>query len=135
VPGEGSLPCLAEVTGGFARAYPTELEGRASLGCPLGPEHAVRIREWVQASSRDYWIEDGSPFWYALRPTAERPGTVGVGSKRERPWTDEPTRLIGAVVQYFDGGVMLWLPRPGDVPTIVTVMRATTTTWKEIDDR
>ena len=51
------------MTGGFARAYPTEVEGRASLGCPLGPEHGVRIRERVQASSRAYWIEDGSPFW------------------------------------------------------------------------
>jgi hypothetical protein len=135
VPGEGSLPCPAEVTGGFAQAFPTGRDARARLGCPIGPEHGVRIRERIGESSRDYWIEDASPFWYALRPAAERAGTAGVGDKLQQPWSGEPTRLIDGVVQYFDGGVMLWLPRPDSTPTIVTVVRGTTTTWQEFDDR
>jgi hypothetical protein len=58
-----------------------------------------------------------------------------VGDKGTQPWTDGPTRTVDGVVQYFDGGLTLWLPRPDDVPTIVTVIRGATAPWEETDDR
>ena len=108
---DGQVGCASEPVGGFGRVWSGEPGLRQRLGCPRGPEAAVRIREHRAGDRRALWIEDDRSEWYELTPTGD-PRTYSTFSKTldRGPWEAGPDRVVGGAVQDFAGGTLIFLP-------------------------
>jgi hypothetical protein len=117
VAGDGiALACPAAPVHGFGRVWATDAELRLALGCPRGPERAVRIRARPAREGTAYWTEDDDTQWHELF------GTAWVRHDRaSTPWPGPPEEVLDGAVQRFAGGMMLWLPRADGTRTILVL--------------
>ena len=90
--------------------------------------------------ARAFWTEDEDPSWYEVTDT--QPGGSGdweERSKAERPLPPGREQVADGAVQRFEGGMMLFLPRP-EGPRTILVLAAEIrgigrdASWREFPD-
>lgn len=132
----GSLPCSANVVGGFGRAISADLKTRAWLGCALESERPVEIQERALDRMRAIRLVDDPSQWFELDD--EQPDGWSPWSRRasaERPFPMGPESPLDGAVQRFDGGTMLFLPRPDGRRTILVLAQSVSSReWRETPD-
>ena len=134
------VPCKLTPVLGFGRLWGESPDVRAALGCATEAERpvVVRQREHVDqycGPTRVLWVEDPAfPQFYELSDT-------GCGPKYLSRWEkqtsvsrlpDVPEEVIHAVVQSFDGGTMLFVPRADGSRSIVVLQ--SNDRWAEYPD-
>jgi hypothetical protein len=98
---------------------------------PIEAEGAVRVRErrYTEAGRPTvaYWTEDDLGSWFKLGEP-ERTYSLTTMAKESNPWPEEPDAVRDGRIQWFEGGVMLWL---GETDRRILVLSTAAYTWKE----
>ncbi len=131
----GHLPCQAETTGGFARVLDAELKARAWLGCPLESERPVQVIERRIGLKRGFWTEDYNPHWFEVSDgPPDRWNAWKAIARAQQAMPEGPEQVVDSAVQRFEGGWMLFLPRPDGPRTILVLAGPASGEWRELPD-
>jgi hypothetical protein len=136
----GMVPCNLTPVLGFGRIWSGSPDVRAAIGCATEAERpaVLRLREYVNTycgPTRVLWVEDPAfPQFYELSDTGCGPKSVSRWDKQSyvSRLPDVPEQVIHAVVESFEGGTMLFVPRDDGNRSIVVVQ--SNERWEEYPD-
>jgi hypothetical protein len=94
----------------------------------IGQREGTRRTGSITEKTREYWLQDDSADWFEVGEYR-----WAARSKADAPWTPEPDRTVDGAIQRFEGGTMLFLPKP-DGPGTVLVLSEPDHGWRERPD-
>jgi hypothetical protein len=119
------MPCPVAPAAELARAY-ADLEVRSRLGCAMLAARTsrvlvTRIVEFGVLESEGYWTVDDQPYWARIDAEDQR-GRLEERTSGERPfvqYTHGDVTEVDALVQWFEGGLVLRMDRSGSMTVLV----------------
>jgi hypothetical protein len=121
------LPCPVEPAAALVPWLQSNPQLLRSLGCPVGPLHAVRISTApIQGDlnrATGYFTEDDWPYWLEVYPEQASGGRLALPRPRAiARWLSAPdVEVKDGASQAFDDGVVLWLPTSAGTGRLLVV--------------